>query len=185
MKINIEEVSPEKEEMKNNDGVTDNTLELDRKVQEEEYKDEIMKLKIALEDKERQYVSILADFDNLKKRTDRDSKLRVQKEKGELIKKILDVIDNFERAIDSAKNYGHDPFFDGILSIYKQLVMVLREYGVEQVDCLGKEFDPNIHEAAGAVKTNEFDRNTIIDEVQKGYLMDGKLLRPSKVHVAV
>ncbi|MFA4910867.1 MAG: nucleotide exchange factor GrpE [Desulfobacteria bacterium] len=85
----------------------------------------------------------MADFDNLKKMTDRDSRLRVQEEKGELINRILEVIDNFERAIDSAKNYRHSPFFDGILSIYRQLISVLREYRVERIDCLGKEFDPN------------------------------------------
>lgn len=69
--------------------------------------------------------------------------MRVQEEKGELINKILEVINSLERAIDSAKNYRHDPFFDGILSIYKQLISVLREYRVERIDCLGKEFDPN------------------------------------------
>jgi molecular chaperone GrpE len=86
---------------------------------------------------------LLADFDNLKNKTDRDSRLRVEDERVKLISRILEVIDNFERVIDSAKNYRHAPFFDGILSIYRQLISVLREYRVERIDCLGKEFDPN------------------------------------------
>jgi molecular chaperone GrpE len=185
MKINIEEVPAENEVIKSNGDSSAYALHADRNIQEEECQEELMKLRIALEEKERQYLSLLADFDNLKRRTDRDSRLRVQEEKGELINKILEVIDNFERAIDSAKNYRHDPFFDGILSIYRQLISVLREYRVERIDCLGKEFDPNIHEAVGVIKTSDFDRNTVINEVQKGYIMDDKLLRPSKVHVAV
>ena len=143
MKINIEEVSTENEVVKSNADTFACALHTDRNVQKEGYQDEVMKLRIALEEQERQYLSLLADFDNLKRRTDRDSRLRVQEEKGELINKILEVIDNFERAIDSAKNYRHDPLFDGILSIYRQLISVIREYRVERIDCLGKEFDPN------------------------------------------
>lgn len=63
--------------------------------------------------------------------------------------------------------------------------MVLKEYRVERIDCLGKGFDPNIHEVVGVIKTSDFYRNTVINEVQKGYVMDDKLLRASKVHVAV
>ncbi|MEW6616163.1 MAG: nucleotide exchange factor GrpE [Thermodesulfobacteriota bacterium] len=187
MKINIEEVPAENEVIKSNGDSSAYALHADRpaSASHTDRNVEVMKLRIALEEKERQYLSLLADFDNLKRRTDRDSRLRVQEEKSELINKILEVIDNFERAIDSAKNYRHDSFFDGILSIYRQLISVLREYRVERIDCLGKEFDPNIHEAVGVIKTSDFDRNTVINEVQKGYIMDAKLLRPSKVHVAV
>jgi len=73
------------------------------------------------------HLSHLTDFDNLKSRTNRDSRLRAQEEKGELINRILEVIDNFEMTIDSVKNYRHNLFFDGILPIYRQLISVLRE----------------------------------------------------------
>ena len=109
MKIDIEEILTENEDINGNN---------DTKVQGEEFQDEVMKLRMALEEKERQHLSLLAGFDNLKKRIDRDSRLRVQEEKGELIGRVLEVLDNLERAIDSAKNYRHDPFFEARLFFY-------------------------------------------------------------------
>lgn len=152
---------------------------------EEETQDEILRLKELLEVKEKEYDSLLADFDNLKKRIDNDVKLRIQEEKAKLVINIIEVMDSFDRAIESGKNYRHDPFFNGIVSIHRQLINALREYGVEPVDSLGHEFDPNFHEAVGVLRSSDFKRNTVVKEVQKGYVMEDRLVRPSKVLVAL
>lgn len=158
----------------------------DRAVQREaETQDEILRLKEVLEVKEKEYNSLLADFDNLKKRIDNDVKLSIQEEKGKLIFYIIEVMDSFDRAIESGKNYRHDPFFNGIVSIHRQLINVLREYGVEPIDCLEHEFDPNFHEAVGVLRSSDFKKNMVVKEVQKGYVMEDKLVRPSKVLVAL
>ncbi|MDY6856047.1 MAG: nucleotide exchange factor GrpE [Thermodesulfobacteriota bacterium] len=152
---------------------------------EEETQDEILRLKEVLEVKEKEYDSLLADFDNLKKRIDNDVKLRILGEKSKLILNIIEVMDSFDRAIESGKNYRHDPFFNGIVSIYRQLINSLREYGVEPIDSLGHEFDPNFHEAVGVLRSSDLKKNMVVKEIQKGYIMEEKLVRPSKVLVAL
>ena len=153
--------------------------------QEKTDRNEVLELRKALENKERQYMSLLADFDNFKKRIERDSQSRIESEKDKLINQLLDVLDNFERAIGSIKENGNDPLVEGILSIYAQLVAILKDYGVQRIDSLGKRFDPRIHEAMAVLETEDFDHNTIIDEMQAGYRIGNRLLRPSKVQVAL
>ncbi|MFH1625046.1 MAG: nucleotide exchange factor GrpE [Pseudomonadota bacterium] len=177
MKVNIEEVPSEDVDTRRDEG-----LGAER---EDGHEDEVLKLKMELEDKEKLYLNLRADFDNLKKRIERDAQLIVQEERGKLMIRILEVLDNFERAIEAAENYRHDPFSDGIIAIYRQLVTVLREYGVEYIESLGHEFDPNLHEAVAVVRGNDYKKNTVVDEVQRGYMMGDKLLRPSKVRVTV
>ena len=94
------------------------------------------------------------------------------------------MIDNFERAIESVKeNNNLESFAEGVKLIHKQLKEVLKKFGVEEIDAVGKEFDPNVHEAIMQVEHEEKD-NVVIQEVQKGYKLRGKLLRPSKVIVS-
>ncbi|MDY7031772.1 MAG: nucleotide exchange factor GrpE [Thermodesulfobacteriota bacterium] len=177
MKIQIEDIPPETEVI--------NTTKNEEFQHEESNEDEVSKLRKALENKERQYVSLLKDFHNLKKRIEKDSDTRIETEKGILIIKILEVLDNFERAIESIQDYGNNPILEGILSIYAQLVSILKEYGVQRIDSLGKGFDPKIHEAVGVLKTEDDKQNIVIDELQSGYIIGEKLLRPSKVQVAM
>jgi molecular chaperone GrpE len=177
MEVKIEDILHEDE---------DNKVVRDRDVQrEEETQDKILRLKEVLEGKEKEYDSLLADFANLKKRVDNEVKLRIQEEKGKLIFNIIEVMDSFDRAIEPGKNYRQDPFYNGIVSIHRQLINVLRGYGVEPIDCLGREFDPNFHEAVGVLRSSDFERNMVVKEVQKGYVMEDKLVRPSKVLVAL
>ena len=177
MKIQIEDIPPETEDINKTE---------DKELQyKESNEDEVLTLRKALENKERQYVSLLGDYNNLKKRMEKDSVARIEEEKGILIIKILEVLDNFERAIESTQDYENNPILDGILSIYAQLVSILKEYGVQRIDSLGKEFDPKIHEAVGVLKTEDNKQNVVIDELQSGYTIGEKLLRPSKVQVAM
>jgi len=104
----------------------------------------------------------------------------------ELIKAVIPTIDNLERAIAHSENNAEaGALLEGIKMVYKQLTDTLAKFGVEQIESLGKPFDPNFHQALMQVKTNESPPNTVVTEVTKGYLLNGRLIRPSMVGVAV
>ena len=126
-----------------------------------------------------------ADFINYKK----NEKSRIAKarknEKKDIILEILSILDNFniaEKNID--KEEVSDDYWSGLMSIKRQLENLLFSYGVEPIECLGEEFDPNIHEAVAMIEDENTTSEQIVEEVRKGYLLDGELLRPAKVKVA-
>ena len=102
-----------------------------------------------------------------------------------IIKDILPVLDNLHRALDAGRQKGDlDKFIEGIDMIYTQFWDVLQGKGVEYIDCKGKEFDPEIHQAVMQEEVAGEEDNIILDEVQRGYLLNGKLIRPSMVSVS-
>ena len=104
----------------------------------------------------------------------------------ELIKAMIPTVDNLERAITHSEgNADQDALLEGIRMVYKQFIDTLAKFGVEQIASLGKPFDPNLHQALMQVKTNESPPNTVVTEVTKGYLLNGRLIRPSMVGVSV
>lgn len=125
-----------------------------------------------------------ADFVNYKKNeAARLSKAR-KKEKKKIILDLLEIVDNFYLAEKNIPDKEKNDYLTGLLNIRKQMEKFLKSYGVEEIDTVGNEFDPNIHEAVAMVDSEESDNNKIIEEVNKGYLLDGELLRPAKVKVA-
>lgn len=102
-----------------------------------------------------------------------------------VITKLLPVLDNFDRALIAAKEReAENSFIEGVEMIFRQLLQVLASEGLEEVDALGCAFDPNCHDAVMQVESNEVEKNTVLEEVQKGYRLKGKLIRPSMVKVA-
>lgn len=125
-----------------------------------------------------------ADFVNYKKNeAARLSKAR-KDEKKKIILDLLEIVDNFYLAEKNIPDNEKNDYLAGLLNIRKQMEKFLRDYGVEEIETVEKEFDPNIHEAVAMVDSEKFKNNTIIEEVNKGYLLDGELLRPAKVKVA-
>lgn len=150
----------------------------------EKLKEELEQLKKEKEELFDKYLRLHAEFENFRKRTQREIERFKEIANEAIIKEILPVIDNFERAIESVKeNNNLESFAEGVKLIHKQLKEVLKKFGVEEIDAVGKEFDPNVHEAIMQVEHEEKD-NVVIQEVQKGYKLRGKLLRPSKVIVS-
>jgi len=129
-----------------------------------------------------------AEFDNARRRAERERSEFVQYAGMEMVREILPVVDDFLRALQSGANLADGPakdYIKGIELIYQRLVDRLTKVGLEPIDTDGKLFDPNLHQAVERVETDETPDQTILSEFQRGYLFKGRLLRPSMVRVAV
>ena len=124
----------------------------------------------------------MAEFDNYRKRTEKEKASMYEVGAKEVIEKLLPIVDNFERGLADAD--GSDPFADGILKIYKQLTTALEEMGVTPIESVGCEFDPNMHNAVMHVDDENEGTNVIVEEFQKGYKYKDNIIRYSMVKVA-
>ncbi len=128
-------------------------------------------------------VRLTADFDNFRKRAQREKDEARQFANQGLLEKLLPVLDNFEMALTAVKDA--DPSVrDGVQMILDQLLGVLKESGVEPVDGMGQPFDPNLHEALSQEETTEVEEGTVVQQVQRGYKLNDRLVRPARVVVA-
>jgi molecular chaperone GrpE len=131
-----------------------------------------------------------ADFENYRKRVERERAETYQRAAGEVVSRLFPVLDNLRRAIDAESSFraGESEefrhFLHGIELIGKQLNGVLEGLGVEVVPTVGKPFDPHVHEAVATEETDEFEPDTVMQEMQRGYRLGDKLLRPAMVKVA-
>lgn len=124
-----------------------------------------------------------ADFENFRKRAQREKDEARQFANQNLIEKQLPILDNFEMALAAAKDA--DPALrDGVQMIYDQLLGILRDSGVETIDATGEGFDPNLHEAISQQETTEAEPGTVVEQVQRGYRLHERLVRPARVVVA-
>jgi molecular chaperone GrpE len=129
------------------------------------------------------YLRAVADFDNYRKRADREKAEYFKQALAGIMKELLPVLDNFDRALDHAEE--GDDFHKGVLLIYKQLWSVLQKAGLEPIDEPGIHFDPNIHEAVVTDNDPAVPNHTVVAILQKGYFLHDKLVRPALVKVAV
>ena len=127
----------------------------------------------------------MAEFDNFRKRTEKEKAARFEIGERSVVEKMLPVLDNFERGLAGATGEQKaDPFVDGMDKVYKQMLTALSELGVKPIEALGQEFDPNFHNAVMHVEDEESGDNIIIEEFQKGYTFKGSVVRYSMVKVA-
>ena len=127
-----------------------------------------------------------AEFENYRRRVDRERAETYARSRAEVVLELLPVIDNFERALASLEHSGSDAksLRQGIELIHRQLNDALAKLGLEPVESVGQAFDPNVHEAVSAEPSSEHEENTVIAEFERGYRLGEKLLRPAKVKVA-
>jgi len=138
-----------------------------------------------LKEREDRYLRLAAEFDNYKKRNARMYENMVQLSREGIIVPILDLVDNFERALDAAeKNSDFDSLKEGTRLIYQQVSDLLKKEGVEAIEAVGQKFDPNLHEAMMQVDSVEYPEGIIAQEMVRGYKMNGKVIRHSKVVVS-
>lgn len=131
------------------------------------------------------YLKTLADFKNYKKRQVEEMEKIKDLVKGDIMLKIIPVIDNFERAMYfEMNNNNFEGIKKGIEMIYKQFLNILEKEGVKQFSSIGEKFDPLRHEAVGIIYDDSKEENIILDEVEKGYYYKDILLRPAKVIVS-
>ncbi len=147
---------------------------------------DIESLKAQLEDRTGQYMRIAADFENFRKRTQKEKEEQEQQVKCSTIKELLSVVDNFERARSQIKPQTDSEMniHKSYQSVYKQLVDSLKRIGVSPMRSEGKEFDPNLHEAVMREPTAEQPEGTVLEELVRGYVLGERVLRHAMVKVA-
>jgi len=123
-----------------------------------------------------------AEFDNYRKRMDRERRDLAEFTAGEVMKELLPIIDNLERALQAVEQ--DDPLRKGVELIHKQMLEMLRKRGVTPIDALGADFDPNFHQAVIHEESAQHREGEVMEELQRGYVVGDRLLRPSMVKVA-
>ena len=127
----------------------------------------------------------MAEFDNFRKRTEKEKSQMYEIGAKDIIEKILPIVDNFERGLGSMNEEEKaTPFAEGMEKIYKQLMTTLESLGVKPIDAVGQEFNPDFHNAVMHVEDEELDENIIAEEFQKGYMYRDSVVRHSMVKVA-
>jgi molecular chaperone GrpE len=129
------------------------------------------------------YLRAMAEMDNLRKRTAREKADTIKYGKEEIIKDILPFLDSMDRALEHADTSDARAFIDGIRLMQDQLLCCLQKHGVERIESMGEDFDPNLHEALMMLDSADHRDNQIVSEMEKGYLLNGRLIRPSRVCV--
>jgi len=143
-------------------------------------RDQLAGAKADLEDR---MLRARAEFDNARRRGERERSEFLQFAAMDVIKELLPVVDDFERAL-KVETAGRE-YTKGVELIYQRLIETLKKIGLEPIDTTGQQFDPNLHQAVDRVQTEEAEDMAILSEYQRGYNFRGKLLRPAMVQVAV
>jgi molecular chaperone GrpE len=183
------EPSPEGDEEKISEILTEENHRKNKKKKEEK---EIEELKKKLEEKEKEakesYDRLLrtaADFENYKKRATREKEDWTKFANEDLIRAILPFIDNLERAVNHAQKVADTGVLvEGVRLTIQQLLQTLNKFGLSSFESVGKPFDPAMHEAMLVVETDKHEPNQVVEEFQKGYLLNDRLLRPATVSVS-
>lgn len=148
-------------------------------------KDKKDKKDLQIEELSDKLVRSMAEFENFRKRTEKEKNAMYEIGAKSVIEKILPVIDNFERGLGTlSEEEAQTPFAEGMDKIYKQLLKTLDEMDVKPIEAVGQEFDPNFHNAVMHVEDEAFGENTIAEEFQKGYTYRDSVVRHSMVKVA-
>lgn len=125
----------------------------------------------------------MAEFENFRKRTEKEKSAMFETGARSVIEKILPVIDNFERGLSSVPEENRDSFYEGMDMVYKQMLSELEKIGVTPIEAVGKEFDPAYHNAVMQVESEEFEEGIVAQELQKGYMYRDTVVRHSMVAV--
>ncbi len=181
------------------ENIQEDVLDKEKQDQEKEEKEELKvdekkdeDLESQLKEKDKkieeltdQLLRLQADFMNYKNRVEKDRENMYTYAIEDLINQLLPILDNFERALDSVEeNNKEDSFYQGIKMIYEQFLRVLEDNGICEIECKGKVFDPNLHHAVFVEEVEDKEEGIVLDVLQKGYMLDGKVIRPSMVKVS-
>lgn len=194
-KKDLEEVLPEEEN--GAESVGEETPETEPAEEKVSFKDkkkfnaELKKLRAQVEEANKtseemkdRYTRMCAEFENYKRRTGKELDARYADAKGDVWKNILPVVDNFERALAQETDESNASYKQGVEMIYRQLMEAMKAAGVEEIEAMGVEFNPELHNAVMHVEDESVGANVIVDVFAKGYKMGDKVLRYSMVKVA-
>ncbi|MDY6309857.1 MAG: nucleotide exchange factor GrpE [Cyanobacteriota bacterium] len=181
-KIDITE--PVEDESENKDTKSEDK-ETDKKSEEKKDEPKTDEWKDKYEKLNQQYIRLAADFDNARKRAVQERENLINYGKEETLKKLLEVLDNFERGQKSLENVDDSAKIkESFDLIQKQVYDTLTKIGLEEIKAVGEDFDPNYHEAVMRTPTKDYKEHTVISELRKGYKLGDKVLRPAMVNVA-
>jgi molecular chaperone GrpE len=144
----------------------------------------IEQLEAEAEEASNRYLRLAADFDNYKKRARQEQADLVRSANAELIGKLLPVVDNFHRVLESVPETADDAWVKGVKLTLQQLEELLAAQGVRPIEAVGQPFDPSLHEAIGHEESNEHPEDTVVTEVRRGYRLNDRVVRPALVRVA-
>lgn len=161
---------------------------MEEEKQQEGEKDMVAALEEAMNkllESEDKVLRLAADFENTKKRLEREREMSLKYAEESILRELLPGIDNIERAMDQGRESGNiEGLLEGVELTRDGLVATLEKYGVKAIESIGQPFDPNIHEAIAMEETDEIAPNMVLREFQKGYVYKDRLLRPAKVIVS-
>ncbi len=165
-----------------NDAEANPAVEKEDKKKEKEKKNPLQEKIDELNDK---VLRQMAEFENFRKRTDKEKSQQFDLGQSNVLEKLLPIVDNFERGLAAVpEDEKEGAFADGMNKIYKQLIKQLEDLGVTPIEAVGKEFDPNLHNAVMQVESQEYESGIVAQELQKGYMFHDSVLRHSMVAVA-
>ena len=178
----VEETNTEAVE---NTDATETSEETKEEAATEEQPAEKDKKDILIEELNDKYMRTFAEFDNFRKRSEKEKAAMFEVGAKSIIEKILPVVDSFERGLGtlSEEEIAANPFADGMDKVYKQMVKALEEVGVTPIEAVGKEFDPNLHNAVMHGDDDQYGENIVSEEFQKGYMYRDTVVRYSMVKV--
>lgn len=149
----------------------------------ESLQEELAKVKQENDDLYQKLMRSQAEFENFKKRTRKERENDQKYKAQDLADKLLPALDNFERALNQEVTIESQNFVDGITMVYNQIKEAMESQGVEKIDAVGQPFDPNLHHAVMQVEDQEQESNTVVEELQTGYKLKDRVIRPSMVKV--
>ena len=178
---------------KNNDNINNNETEIDKQVEEKteqkktkkklSTKEQIILMEIELAEMRDKYIRSAAEFENFRKRNISEKSNWIKNANERIVLELCDVVDNFERALHPEIEKNRESFEKGIELIFQQMNNLLKKEGVEKLEALGQEFDPEFHDALAHIPS-ELEENMVIAIIQNGYKMNNKIIRPVRVAVS-
>lgn len=183
-----DEIKENEENIEEQENPVEETAENNEEIKEEAVSEdkETDKLKQDLENLNNQYLRLAADFENYRKRQAQEREALLKYGAEECMKKVIEVVDNFDRAMQTVEKIDNvEKMKETFFVLNKQLIDSLTKLGLEQIKSVGEQFDPYLHEAVMQTQTEEYPEETIIKELQKGYKLGDKVIRPALVDVAV
>ncbi len=179
----VETAEDKKEETSKEEASGDETPKKEKKFGRKKDK-AVEKLEEKVKELEDMRVRQLAEFENFRKRSEKEKSQMFEVGAKSVIEKILPVMDNFERGLQGVPEEEKDaPFVKGVEMVYKQMLTAFEEMGVKPIEAVGKEFDPNLHNAVMAVDDDSLESGTVAEEMQKGYMYKESVVRHSMVKV--
>ncbi|MBO1003470.1 nucleotide exchange factor GrpE [Pseudogracilibacillus auburnensis] len=178
--IDEEPISVEETQVDDESAISNEENEHTNEVQLQKEMDTLTEEKEQLQDR---LLRVQAEFENFKRRTEKEKIAERKYKSQDLANELLPVMDNFERALQSEISDENQGFMEGIQMVYNQLEEALKSQGVEKIETENKEFDPNIHHAVMQIEDEAFESNIVVEELQKGYMLKDKVIRPAMVKV--